>query len=303
MPDEIDLLFALVRYGVADLGTAWGPVLASEGVCLRVTGVVVHQTPQACYDHPTAGAVRPELADLLLVHEHTETTPIGPTTRRRAVLVQAKMATSGVASGSGHQEYLYENWPDFKLRGVGANSDRFLPGLRRFDLGDALCRNGLVEDESLFARTPPAWEYPMPWTFAAPGRPMRAAGGEDLGGYLAQMLYVTQPMRGQDTGIPARPFRLSQGTPNNHFEVTVEELLTLTAAKTLKARNKSYLTGRRDESVVCFQATGGSTQGLGETGAMFRPSDGGDDIEPPDGERAEGRGGAIIVVETASGPR
>ncbi len=38
---------------------------------------------------------------------------------------------------------------------------------------------------------------------------------------------------------------LSGGTPNNHFDVTVEELLTLTAMKTMRFRNKPHVKGHR----------------------------------------------------------
>lgn len=301
--DEIDYLFALIRHGVRGLGAAWTPILTSSKISLRVTGVFCHQTPQAWYRDPTGGWKRPELADLLLVHEHTELVLKRPVTRRRAVLVQAKLAKCGVATGTGHQEYLYENWPDFELKGVGANNDRFLRGNRRFALGDALCRNGLVEDGSVFASPAPLiWGYPMPWSMAAPGRPMRSAGAEDLGGFLAHMLYLTTPMRGEDAGIPARPFWLSPGLPNNHFEVTVEELLTLTAAKTIKARNKSYLSGPRGENVLCFQHSAGPARAFGETGALFQPSGGGDEATPPAERVEEGRGGGVFLIETASTP-
>lgn len=67
------------------------------------------------------------------------------------------------------------------------------------------------------------------------------------------MLYDTIQPRGRSAEVVKDPVSL-QDTPNNHFDVTVEELLRVTAARTLKARGGG-LTGQRGETgVVCFQA-------------------------------------------------
>lgn len=105
---------SFVRYGVEALADAWTPSLDQAGVSLRITGVFCHQSPKV--DMLASSGFRPpagecELGDLLIVHEHGT----GTARRRRAMLLQAKMATEGSVPKNGPQEFLYEHWPDFSI--------------------------------------------------------------------------------------------------------------------------------------------------------------------------------------------
>jgi hypothetical protein len=108
----------------------WKDILAQSGIHLRVTGVYCHQTPKAHFTFQ-GGRAAPELGDLLVVHEHLS--PTSP--RRRALLIQSKMASDGRTTGApnSEQEHLYRHWPDFRLRGHGGRGTgtRFLDGDRR----------------------------------------------------------------------------------------------------------------------------------------------------------------------------
>ena len=309
-PDEIDHLYAMITVGVREIGVNWSPILRKKGISLRVTGVFCHQTPKAHYLHPTDGPKSPELGDLLLVHEHKTALPTGQTKiSRRAVFIQAKMVDQGVP-GSGkvdqYQEYLYEHWPDFELKGKGPGKVGFLSGQRNFRPSpDAGCY-GLIE------RDPHAHPMPQfvpfccgfPWIYSAPQRPIRSAGGEDAGAFIANMLYDTGRLRGCVAPIPSAPLSLMT-TPNNHFDVTVEELLALTAKKTLRFKNKSYIKGLRGYSVLaCFQQVYGGVGLLPDTGTRFRPSDvesDGKEVPPKDLSELDFDDGiSLVLIETGN---
>ena len=296
-----------MRVGVRELGANWSPVLKPHGIALRVTGVFCHQTPKAHYDHPTAGRKRPELGDLLVVHEHKVTTAAGPVVTRRAVLVQAKMVDQGIP-GSGkvdqYQEYLYEHWPDFDLKGRGPAGQNYLSGMRNFRPSEDSGRYGLVERQAVHVQVPVAFPFccGFPWTFSQALKPISTAGGEDAGAFIANMLFETQWHRGRTAAIPATPLSLLGSAPNHHFDVTVEELLTLTGKKTLRFRNKSYVGGEREEAVACFQAANGFTSLLPSTGERFAPSEGDVGREPPReiGEEGFDDGISLLVIETGA---
>jgi hypothetical protein len=310
LPDEIDHLYAMTTVGIREIGVSWSPILSTAGIALRVTGVFCHQTPKAHYTHPIAGLKRPELGDLLVVHEHKTARPGGPDDiSRRAVLVQAKMVDQGVPGGGKvdqYQEYLYEHWPDFELKGRGPGKAGFLPGQRNFRPGGLdTGRYGLIERDPHTHVMPPYFPFccGLPWTYSEPRKPVRSAGGEDAGAFIANMLYDTSWMRGRTALIPAAPLALSTGTPNNHFDVTVEELLTLTANKTLRFKNKSYIKGIRGESVfACFQQSFGGESLLHGTGAGFAPSEidfDGEGVPPEDLSEPDFEDGiSIVLVET-----
>ncbi len=310
VPDEVDHIYSLMRAGVRELGANWSQVLRPHGIALRVTSVFCHQTPKAHYAHPNDGRQSPELGDMLVVHEHKETLPSrGVETTRRAVLVQVKMVNHGIpCSGKvdPYQEYLYEHWPDFELKGRGPAGQSYLAGCRNFRPGDDGGRYGLVERQAHHAHAPPIFPFccGFPWTFSPALRPICTAGGEDTGAFVANMLFDRHWRRGRTATVPTTPLMLSIGTlnPNNHFDVTVEELLTLTAKKTLRFRNKPHLHGKREEGAICFQMIDGSASLLPSIGGTFAPSDGDSGGEPPRelGEPDFDDGISILLIETGS---
>ena len=276
-PDEIDHIYAMTTEGIRELGTQWSPILRSKGLSLRLTGVFCHQTPKAHYFHPVDGPKAPELGDLLIVHEHKNAHPGGTVEiTRRAVLVQAKMVNEGVPSGGKvdqYQEYLYERWPDFELKGRGPGTVGFIPGQRNFRPGIDPGRYGLIEKNPHAGHKAVAIPYccGFPWTYSEPRKPVRSAGGEDAGAFIANMLYDTGWLRGRVALIPPTPLALASG---NHFDVTVEELLTLTAMKTLRFRKKAYITGPRGyPALACFQNAWGALGLLPDTGTGFAETD------------------------------
>lgn len=307
-PDEIDHLYAMTTVGIREIGANWAPILHAKGISLRVTGVFCHQTPKAHYVHPRVGLTSRELGDLLVVHEHKTTFPDGHTeTSRRAVLVQAKMVDQGVPIGGKvdqYQEYLYEHWPAFELKGRGRSTQRFLPGQRNFGPGLDAGRYGLIE-RNLQAYPIPLFKrycFGFPWTYSDPRNSIRSAGGEDAGAFIANMLFDTSQMRGRSVRIPSAPLSLVT-TPNNHFDVTVEELLTLTAAKTLCFKSKSSIKGQRGQSVIaCFQREFGGAGLLPDTGTGYAPCyvDFGGEGEPPEelSEPDMDEGISLLLVET-----
>jgi hypothetical protein len=195
-------------------------ILNSKGLSLRVTGVFCHQTPKAHYVHPRDGKKSPELGDLLIVHEHKNTCLDGTTEiTRRAVLVQAKMVDNGVPGGGTvdqYQEYLYEHWPDFKLKGRGSGVGRFLSGQRNLRPGIDVGRYGLIEKGQRNGHKAILFPYcyGFPWTYSEPRNPVRSAAGEDAGAFITNMLYDTGWLRGRVALIPTAPLTLASGTPN-----------------------------------------------------------------------------------------
>lgn len=311
-PDEVDHIYAMTTHGVRSIGANWSPVLQAAGISLRVTGVFCHQTPKSHYQHPTDGKKCPELGDLLMVHEHKTTPPNRQgQIAKRAVLVQAKVVDQGVPLSGAvdqYQEYLYEHWPDFVLRGRGTGATRFLPGPRNFRPDMETGRYGLIERDWPAHQVRHLWPFcsGIPWSCSEPRKPVRSAGGEDMGTFVANMLYDTGRLRGRITLPPAMPLSL-MGSPNNHFDVTVEELLTLTAAKTLRFRNRGHVSGLRGNSVVaCFQEQFGGAGMLPDTGSRFAPTvirfdEDFDGAPPEDTSKPEPDDGMpIVLVETGS---
>lgn len=302
-PDEVDHIYAMTRIGVAGLGAHWGPLLVSRGLSLRITGVFCHQTPKASYTHPR-GSKSPELADLLIVHEHKAALSGGLiTTTRRAVLVQAKMVDQGLpAAVDPYQEYLYEHWPVFSLKGRGPRgASSFLPGARDLKPNTGGSRYGLIERTAHGSPSSVTWPFccGFPWTFVDPNDPIRTAGGEDAGAFITNMLYSTIWPRGRVSTPPTYPLALV-GSPNNHFDVTVEELLTLTAKKTLGFRRKSHVMGDRGEEVACWQISAGPLASLPATGRKFTVTGDAYDREPPPERITEEDDGgmSVMLIET-----
>lgn len=105
---------SFVVFGVKALAGAWSPILAQAGIDVRIAGVFCHQSPkvemQASTNQPVPSG-ECELGDLLVVHEHESR----GATKRRAILLQAKMSGDTGPAKNVCQEYLFEHWPDFKI--------------------------------------------------------------------------------------------------------------------------------------------------------------------------------------------
>lgn len=295
--DEVDYIFYLMRTGVRELAERWSPILQSVNISLRTTAVFCHLTPKATFvDHSGSNATC-ELADLLIVHDHRVELKDGTDqTLRRAVLIQAKMANNGNPDKiDATQKYLYEYWPEFRLHGVGAKKQRYSNGLRNLGRIPNPGVYGLIERNptSIFGQL-------LPWTIAEPHNTINGVGGEDAGAYITNMLYDTLRLRGRNASPSPASF-LSNAAPNNHFDVTVDELLNITAAKTLNFK-KPHIRGKRHEA-MCFQHVEGETSWLPQTGASFHSSsedwDGdGDHLFPKAEIDFDDRGISVLLLET-----
>jgi hypothetical protein len=306
-PEEVEHVFALVTEGVSSLSTSWTPILKGAGISFRTTGVFIHQTPKAHYDHPRLGPSSPELGDLLLVHDH-----LGREAFRRAALIQVKRCSSGVPGPPDEvQEYLYCRWPDFELKGHGPRGSglRYLPGDRTIRPNRGGSRYGLVADDiDAHARCPGCFtqhSYAMPWTFVDPEDAIRTAGGEDAGSFIAGMLYESSWPRGRlAVPMPGALALSAPGSPNNHFAVTVEELIRVTGSRTMAFKRYKQITGSRRPDVLCLQYTSTSGPALPATGGLFAatdgPSLGGAEGDPGEFETEAFGGGGIpvLLIET-----
>ncbi len=299
---EVDHVYALMRVGTNRLGHYWTQILQRQNIALRVTGVFCHQTPKAHFSYPSEGRRSCELGDLLIVHQHRSVIAKKAFEVRQAFFIQAKMGYNGQCKTiDKYQEYLYENWPQFELKGRGVGRKKFEKGGRDFRYGNS-GGYGLIESSlSTNVDLLPLYFNMFPWTISGSRRPVVAAGGEDAGSFITNMLFTSPYKRGRFALIPGRPLSLSTGSPNNHFDVTVEELLSITAERTLPRNINRYRAGPRSETTLCFQQQFGKNTFLPTLGENFTPTSG--SLVPP---RLEGmmdvkpgdNGISTLLIET-----
>lgn len=295
--DEPRHVCVMTQLGSLLLYHAWEGILAQAGIQLRVTGVYCHQTPKAHFTFQ-GGKAAPELGDLLIVHEHLH--PTSP--RRRALLVQAKMAAGGKPTGAPNkpQEHLYEHWPDFRLRGHGGRgkSARFLDGNRRLKPNRRGSTYALIEDAGM-----PIGIHghlrPSVWRFAKPN-------GKGQGRHAALTLsdmVLGRSGAGRRASIPtgslADPNEPGYLAPNNprdfHWSATVQELINVTAGKTLSANMQGPLVPDRGITFGFMQS--GPSLRLAGSGDLF---DGGRGDIPAEVVEEEPEDGiSIILIETS----
>lgn len=295
--DEPRHVCIMTQIGSLWLYDAWVGILAQAGIQLRVTGVYCHQTPKAHFTFQGRNAA-PELGDLLIVHEHLH--PTSP--RRRALLVQAKMASDGKPTGTPNrpQEHLYEYWPDFRLRGHGGRGvgARFLDGNRRLRRNGRGSTYALIEDAEM-----PIGIHghlcPSVWRFAKPN-------GKGLARHAALTLsdmVLGRSGAGRPASIPtgslADPSQAGHLAPNTprdfHWSATVQELLNVTAAKALPAKMSGPLVPFRG-TTFGFEQRGPSLN-LAGSGDLFL---GGRGHIPAEGaEEGPEEGISIILIETS----
>ena len=268
------------------------------GISVRVTGVFCHQTPMARFSYRGTKARR-ELADLLVVHDH-----LTPRPRRRALLLQAKMATSGVPIGSidKRQLYLYDGWPRFTLHGRAGTKHqaRFLSGARQLLPSPAGASFALVERYSPRLATKHRSKAPSVWSIARPHQ-VTSGPSRDFADYLTSMV-LGKIGSGRDA-TPLTPVKMSHQSnsmaiaPNSplshHWSVTIQELLNLTASRCLPARNRGPLSHQRGMSFEWVQHGSLSTgQGVGDQfGRSPRPPEPATE-EPPNGV-------SLLMIETS----
>ena len=135
---EVGFVAAVVLGAVPRIAKEWKRILMPKGYSVRLTGIFCHQTPRASFTDGNGNGVVCELADLLVVVDDLTS---GTPSTRRAVLVQAKMATHGGGKTLSSprdlvQLALYANWPPFTLPSA------FRPGPRDFRKGPGPGRRG-----------------------------------------------------------------------------------------------------------------------------------------------------------------
>lgn len=259
-------VFGMTTLGVDLLRLAWESILSTVGVSIEISGVFCHQTPEAEFMY-TGTKLRRELADLLIVHDHT----IHGSIRRRALLIQTKMGPVVGTIGNPAQQYLYEHWPKFEISRAGG----YLSGDRQ------LKPNNYGSSIGFISRTPvvsSSWSISKPW-------PGRAPVAINAGEFLTRMVLGKRGFgRGADF-LPTIPPTLPVNRPSNkHWSITVEELLRISAMRAVTATHT-----RR------FPHLGNIRGNIGNTSLRFL----GDRQVPADDLPDEGGGIPFIHIGTS----
>lgn len=209
---EEDYVATLVTDGVPLLLERWEPLLRPKGIALKLAGVFCHGHPQVSFGAPPNQV---ELADLLIVHQHTK----GSRVSARALLLQAKMSSDSThrLSASDPQLQLFSTWPSFEFVTGG-----LAPGLRNIKEKGKGSRYALVHDGSAYPEHI-MWTDQCPWA-TSPARTMLAAD-RSLARLLGDILLNKD----------GRPFQL--GKPKDDWSRTIHELLQITGKRTYKREN------------------------------------------------------------------
>jgi len=211
---EEDHVATLVTDGIPFLTECWVPLLKPKQIGLRLSGVFCHGHPQVKFGSPS---IQVELADLLVVHQHTQ----GKRASARAILLQAKMSADSthLLPSSDAQLQLFSDWPPFEFVTGGLT-----PGIRNLNESGRGSRYALILDRPNFPEDI-RWADQCPW--AASPATQRLTANRSLARLLGEMLL----------GKEGRPFRL--GTPKDDWSKTIQELLKVTGRKTYKRANIS----------------------------------------------------------------
>jgi hypothetical protein len=271
---EIDFVASLVENGAALLEAGWQPILAKDGVAVRVAGVFCHQSPMIDIKGNPPRRVptnRCELADLLVLHSHSRS---DGKVFWRGVLMQTKYDSSRPVVPDESQLWLYQEWPNFVITAPGF--DR-----RKRDFGWNQ-RSGLY---ALVSR--------KGWRVLRARNPLVgiSMGSLDLNEFLVNMLYDMDP---------AQPGRMSahgrQVYKNSRrdWSPTIWDLFEVTATRALRHRGKKYGVYDHDLS----RLGGGVLQMMLDAASqrsMAPPAY--HDVEPEEGGP---EGISILVIETRS---
>lgn len=209
---EEDHVATLVTDGIPFLADCWGPLLQSKGIGLRLSGVFCHGHPQVRFG-PLSSQV--ELADLLIVHQHTR----DKRASARAILLQAKMSADSThaLSSTDAQLQLFSHWPPFEFVTGGLAS-----GIRNLNETGKGSRYALVLDEPAYPEQI-SWADQCPW--AASPAAQRLTADRSLARLIGDMIL----------GKDGRPFKL--GKPKDDWSKTIQELLKVTGSRTYKRTN------------------------------------------------------------------
>ncbi|MCB6184904.1 hypothetical protein LIN78_15255 [Leeia sp. TBRC 13508] len=209
---EEDHVATLVTNGIPFLAERWIPLLQSKRIGLRLSGVFCHGHPQVKFGTPSNQV---ELADLLIVHQHTQ----GKRASARAILLQAKMSADSthLLPAGDAQLQLFSHWPPFEFVTGGLAS-----GIRNLNETGRGSRYALVLDRQAYPEQI-VWADQCPW--AASPATQRLTADRSLARMLGDMIL----------GKEGRPFKL--GTTKDEWSKTIQELLEVTGRKTYKRKN------------------------------------------------------------------
>ncbi|KDB08026.1 hypothetical protein LIG30_2825 [Burkholderia sp. lig30] len=209
---EEDFVATLVTDGVPLLEERWRKVLGGKGIDVQVAGVFCHGHPQVEFDYPNG---RVELADLLVVHRHSE----GRSDATRAMLIQAKMSVDGThkLDPKDPQLTLYTTWPNFEFVTGGLKT-----GLRQINEKGKGSRYSLVLAREAYPEDI-EWADQCPWS----GTPaaVNLTASRSLSKCLGDMLL------GKDGRL------VHFGSSTDQWSMMIKELLEVTATRTYSRRN------------------------------------------------------------------
>lgn len=230
---EEDHVATLITDGIPFFASRWAPLLQTKGIALRVSGVFCHGHPQVTFGNPSN---RVELADLLVVHQHT----VRRRSSARAMLLQAKVSadTTHTLPLNDAQLRLFSQWPTFEFVTGGLS-----PGPRNLNEKGRGSRYALVLDRCAFPEEVD-WADQCPWAASAARRLLTAE--ISLARLLGDMLL----------GKEGRIFQLGKTT--NDWSRMIQELLTITGKRTYRRAN----IGRSNSPRL-------ATAGASEAGLMF----------------------------------
>lgn len=197
---ETEFVATLIDSCVGPLTAAWGEILRAVNLDLTIQGAFLHQRPKVRFPSPTTasfGRGYCELADLLLVHDHSNLS-------RKACLIQAK--TDPGAAVAGDQKDLYEKWEPFRFSAGSKGAKGRVFSIAPNDEGS---RYGIV-------RVPPPG-LEEPWLAE---QPLGTRPAVDMGWLIAEMLAATVAGRSH----PARSAKIGGG---DEWSDLIEHLLTI----------------------------------------------------------------------------
>jgi hypothetical protein len=263
---------SLVENGAALLEAGWHPILAKDGVAVRVAGVFCHQSPMIdIKGNPPrrVPTIKCELADLLVLHSHSRS---DGKVFWRGVLMQTKYDSGRPIVPDEPQLWLYQDWPNFVITAPGF--DR-----RNRDFGWDQ-RSGLY-----------ALVSSRGWRVLRAVNPLVGAsmGSIDLSKFVVNMLYDMDPA--QPTRISGHGRQVYKNSMRD-WSPTIWDLIEVTATRALRHRGKKYGLYDRDLSRL-----GGGVLQMMRDAATHRsiPPPAYRDMEP--GEDGE-EGISILVIET-----
>lgn len=209
---EEDFVATLVTDGVPILADRWAELLSPKGIDVKIAGVFCHGQPQVAFGTPRN---RVELADLLIVHQHTSESK----TTSRAMLIQAKMSSDSTHTLpiTDPQLLLFSTWPTFEFVSGGMQ-----PGPRDIKESGRGSRYALVHSDHAFPEDI-RWVDQCPWAVSSATRIL--TGEHSFARVLGDMLL----------GKDGRIARLRK--PNDDWSRLIKELLETTGKRTYRRKN------------------------------------------------------------------